>query len=90
MLETLVQFLGGEDALEKEMEPTPVFLPGESHGQRSLEGYSPWGHKSWTRFNFITKPPPTPFIRRTDAKAEVRYFGHLIQRANSLEKTLML
>ena len=25
--------------------PTPVFLPGESHGQRSLVGYSPWGHK---------------------------------------------
>ena len=25
--------------------PTPVFLPGEFHGQRSLEGYSPWGHK---------------------------------------------
>ena len=23
----------------------PVFLPGESHGQRSLAGYSPWGHK---------------------------------------------
>ena len=26
-------------------QPTPVFLPGESHGQRSLEGYSLWGHK---------------------------------------------
>ena len=25
--------------------PTPVFLPGESHGQRSLVGYSPRGHK---------------------------------------------
>ena len=25
--------------------PTPVFLSGESHGQRSLMGYSPWGHK---------------------------------------------
>ena len=25
--------------------PTPVFLPGEFHGQRSLVGYSPWGHK---------------------------------------------
>ena len=25
--------------------PTPVFLPGESHGERSLAGYSPWGHK---------------------------------------------
>ena len=23
--------------------PTPVFLPGKSHGQRSLEGHSPWG-----------------------------------------------
>ena len=26
-------------------QPTPVFLPGESHGQRSLVGYSPWGRK---------------------------------------------
>ena len=25
--------------------PTPVFLPRESHDQRSLAGYSPWGHK---------------------------------------------
>ena len=25
--------------------PTPVFLPGEFHGQRSLAGYSPWGRK---------------------------------------------
>ena len=26
-------------------QPTPAFLPGESHGQRRLVGYSPWGHK---------------------------------------------
>ena len=26
-------------------QPTSVFLPGKSHGQRSLGGYSPWGHK---------------------------------------------
>ena len=26
-------------------QPTSVFLPGESHGQRSLTGYSSWGHK---------------------------------------------
>ena len=33
----------------KAWQPTPVFLPGESHGHRSLSGYSPWGHtKSWT------------------------------------------
>ena len=28
-----------------EWQPTPVFVPGESHRQRSLAGYSPWGHK---------------------------------------------
>ena len=32
-------------SLEKEMATTPVSLPGESHGQRSLAGYSPWGRK---------------------------------------------
>jgi len=30
---------------EKKWQPTPLFLPGEFHGQRSLAGYSPWGHK---------------------------------------------
>ena len=29
----------------RKWQPTPVFLPGEFHGQRSLAGYSPWGHK---------------------------------------------
>ena len=29
----------------RQWQPTPVFLPGESHGQRSLAGYSPWGHE---------------------------------------------
>ena len=31
----------------REREPTPVFLPRESHGERSLVGYSPWGVKEW-------------------------------------------
>ena len=39
--ETLVQFLGQKDPLEKRMQPIPVFLPGEFHKQRSLAGYSP-------------------------------------------------
>ena len=43
--ETQVLSLGQEDLLEKEWQPTPVFLPGEFHGQRSLAGYSPWGCK---------------------------------------------
>ena len=29
----------------RKWQPTPVFLPRKSHGQRSLVGYSPWGHK---------------------------------------------
>ena len=29
----------------RKWQPTPVFLPGESHGQRSLAGYRPWDHK---------------------------------------------
>ena len=45
MPEIWVQSLGWEDPLEKEMQPTPEFLSGESHEQRSLAGYSPWGRK---------------------------------------------
>ena len=46
--EMRVPSLCGEDPLEKELEPTPVLLPGESHGQRSLAGYSPRVTKSPT------------------------------------------
>ena len=41
--ETRVQSLDQEDTLEEEMVIIPVFLPGKSHGQSSLAGYSPWG-----------------------------------------------
>ena len=43
--ETQVWSLLGEDPLKEETAATPVFLPGESLGQRSLAGYSPWGRK---------------------------------------------
>ena len=33
----------GKTPWRRAQQPTPVFLPGESHGQRSLGGYSPWG-----------------------------------------------
>ena len=45
MQEIWVKSLGQEDPLEKGWQPTPVFLPGEFHGQKSLVGYSPQGHK---------------------------------------------
>ena len=33
------------DPLEQVWQPTPVFVPGNSYGQRSLVDYSPWGHR---------------------------------------------
>ena len=40
----------------RQWQPTPVHLPGKSHGQRSLVGCSPWGHKEsdteWLHFHF--------------------------------------
>ena len=35
----------GKTPWRRDWQSTPVFLPGESHGQRSLGGYSPWGLK---------------------------------------------
>ena len=39
MGETWVQLL------RRQWQPTPLFLPGQFHGQKRLMGYSPWGHK---------------------------------------------
>ena len=37
-----VPSLGWEDPLKKKYQPISVYLPGEYHGQKSQEGYSPW------------------------------------------------
>ena len=47
----------GKSPWRRQWQPTPVFfLPGKSHGQRSLVGYSPWGHKGRTRQSDFTFP----------------------------------
>ena len=57
MWKTWVQYLGWEDPLE-EGNGNPLqyssFLPGESRGQRSLVGYSPWGHTEWDTTERVT------------------------------------
>ena len=35
----------GKIPWRRQWQPTPVFLPGKSHGQRRLAGHSPWGHR---------------------------------------------
>ena len=41
----LIPGLGRSPGGGNKWQLTPVFLPGEFHGQRSLAGHSPWGHK---------------------------------------------
>ena len=71
----------GKNPWRRKWQSTPVFLPGESHGQRSLVGYSPQDAKSQTRlsnFTFLGKTQPVHpkgdhswvFIGRTDVEAE--------------------
>ena len=37
----------------RKWQPTPVFLPGESHGRRGLVGYGSWNRSSWTRLSAL-------------------------------------
>ena len=66
MQDTRVQSLSWEDPLRRDWHPTPVFLPGESHGQRSLAGYSPQGCKEsemteWLNTLCLLQPSQLPF-----------------------------
>ena len=44
----------GRSPWRRKWQPTPVFLPGKSHGQRSLAGYSPWGCKESDTTEWLT------------------------------------
>ena len=57
----------------RKWQPTPVFLPGEVHGQRSLIGYSPWGHRG-VRCNLVTK------------QVIISFCGHSFQRKTTRHK----
>ena len=53
----------------RKWQPTPVFLPGELRGQRSLAGYSPWGRKEsdrTERLNFTFHFGPSITLRPID------------------------
>ena len=57
MQETWVQSLDQEDPWRRKWQPSPVLMPGKSHGWRSLVGYSPWGRKGLDtskRLHFFT------------------------------------
>ena len=66
-----VPFLGREDPLRRAWQPTPVFLPGESHGQRNLAGYSSWGPKE-SDTTEATQPALSDTTLRTESEEELK------------------
>ena len=73
----------------RKRQPTPVFLPGESHGQRSLVGYSPCGHKetwlsSWAHAQTKAQCPGGNLwhhwlhVQGRGAKGELGFLGHCL------------
>ena len=50
----------GKIPWSRKWQPTPIFLPGESHGERSLADYSPWDHKRVGPNLVPTPPAPAP------------------------------
>ena len=59
-----------DDQKTREWQPTPAFLPGESHGRRRLAGYSPWGRKELDCTQRLT-PPYLPHNILLSGKAQL-------------------
>ena len=72
-----------EDPLKKKWQLTPVFLPEKSHGQRSLTGYSPWGHKELDMTE-VTKHKHKPLLKIKNIRKHFTciFFQHYIYFGN--------
>ena len=60
----------------RQWQPTPVFLPGKSHGWRSLVGYSPWGSKE----SDTTKQLHFHFMRQTFVSKVMSLIFNMLSR----------
>ena len=65
----------GSGKSPREQLPTPVFLPGKFHGQRSLEGYSPWSCKESDMTERLTPPHPN---HHTNVRCTFNNYYHCI------------
>ena len=75
----------GKRVWTREWQPTPVFLPGEFHGQRSLAGYSPYGHKE----SDMTKATEHACTVCTDI-THTKNFLIILRRVKDLRLTLLV
>ena len=85
MPETWVRSLGWEDPLEKGRATTPVFWPGEFPWTPRV----PWTAKRSNQ-SILKEISPNYSLEGLMLKLKLQYFGHLMRRADSFEKTLML
>ena len=67
----------------RKWQPTPVILPGKSHGQRSLVGYNPWGHKESDTTERLTHTHTHTQKIRTKNKAKEK---HIVSRGKWKKK----
>ena len=77
----------------REWQPTPVFLPGEFHGQRSLVGYSPWDHKksdTTKRLTHTHTHTHTTLLGSWPRLAILCIFLSLLFKSNSLAYSITL
>ena len=69
----------------RKWQPTPVFLPGKSHGQRNLAGYSPWGCKRVGQ-DWVTKQQ----LHYLDMVGDLKTVGEWLSFGNHCCETLSL
>ena len=67
----------GKIPWRRERPPTSAFLPRESHGQRSLAGYSPWGHKELDMTERLTLPLSASISSSSASRSQMQTTGWL-------------
>ena len=68
-------------------QPTPVFLPGKSYGQKSLVGYSPWGHKESDTTEHARKQANRRTLAKTLEKAMAPHSSTLAWKIPWMEES---
>ena len=75
----------------RKWQPTPVFLPEKFHGQRSLAGYSPWGHKESDTTEWLNNNKQNHFMQGSFViilTFQKEHFGsHIVKGALQRDKT---
>ena len=81
--EGLIPGLGTLPELRSKWQPTLVFLPGKSHGQRSLACYIPWGHKR-VRHNLVTNNNKLLVLKINVCSVYVCVLSHSVVKKSKL------